>query len=96
MVGAQLGTTGADYAKDKTEAKTVRTYDLIDDAFKALEAGQVEAVINDFPVSKYAEQVEARTSQVVQTIQTGEDYGLAFAKGTDALREAVNEAARQR
>ena len=58
MVGAQLGTTGADYAKDKTKAKTVRTYDLIDDAFNALQAGQVEAVINDFPVSKYAERAQ--------------------------------------
>ena len=28
----------------------MRTYDLIDDAFNALEAGQVDAVINDFPV----------------------------------------------
>ena len=36
IVGAQLGTTGADYAKDKTDAEEVRTYDLIDDAFKAL------------------------------------------------------------
>ena len=28
----------------------------------------------------------------MQTIPTGEVYGLAFAKGTDALREAVNKA----
>ena len=84
IIGAQLGTTGADYAKDKTKAKTVRTYDLIDDAFKALQAGQVEAVINDFPVSKYAEQSKPDL-EVVQTITTGEEYGLAFAKkSTDA------------
>src|SRR5215213_9710373 len=37
-VGAQVGTTGADYAKDKVDAETVRTYDLVDDAFKALQA----------------------------------------------------------
>src|SRR5687767_1484402 len=65
-VGAQLGTTGADYAKDETDAETVRTYDLIDDAFKALQAGQVEAVINDFPVSKYAERSK-KDLVVVQT-----------------------------
>jgi ABC-type amino acid transport substrate-binding protein len=91
IVGAQLGTTGADYAKDKTDAKTVRTYDLIDDAFKALQAGQVEAVINDFPVSKYAEQSKPDL-QVVQTISTGEEYGLAFAKESTALRNAVRDA----
>jgi polar amino acid transport system substrate-binding protein len=91
VVGAQLGTTGAMYAKDKTDAKTVRTYDLIDDAFKALQAGQVEAVINDFPVSKYAEQSKPDL-EVVQTIATGEEYGLAFAKKSTALREAVRDA----
>lgn len=90
IVGAQLGTTGAAYAKDKTKAKTVRTYDLIDDAFKALETGQVEAVINDFPVSKYAEQSKPNL-QVVQRIATGEEYGLAFAKKSVALRKAVRE-----
>ena len=68
----------------------MRTYDLIDDAFKALEAGQIEAVINDFPVSKYAEQSKPEL-QVVQTIPTGENYGFAFAKDSDALRKAVNE-----
>ena len=91
VVGAQLGTTGADYAKDKTDAKTVRTYDLVDDAFQALDAGQVEAVINDFPVSKFAEQ-EKPELQVVQTIPTGEQYGLAFPKGSDKLRQAVDDA----
>ena len=89
IVGAQLGTTGADYAKDKTDAETVRTYDLIDDAFKALQAGQVEAVINDFPVSKYAEQSK-KDLVVVQTIETGEEYGFAFAKEDKALRDRVN------
>jgi ABC-type amino acid transport substrate-binding protein len=91
IVGAQLGTTGADYAKDKTDAETVRTYDLIDDAFKALETDQVEAVINDFPVSKYAEQSKPNL-QVVQTIPTGEEYGLAFAKKSTELRKAVKDA----
>lgn len=90
-VGAQLGTTGADYAKKKTDADTVRTYDLIDDAFKALQAGQVDAVINDFPVSKYAERSKKELT-VVQTIETGEEYGLAFAPKSQALRRRVNEA----
>jgi ABC-type amino acid transport substrate-binding protein len=90
-VGAQLGTTGAAYAKEKTKAESVRTYDLIDDAFKALQAGQVEAVINDFPVSKYAERSK-KDLVVVQTISTGEEYGLAFAKKSSPLRAAVRRA----
>jgi ABC-type amino acid transport substrate-binding protein len=90
VIGAQLGTTGADYAKNKTKAKTVRTYDLIDDAFNALEAGQIQAVINDCPVSKYAEKAH-KDLVVVQAIETNELYGMAFAKGSDDLRNAVNE-----
>jgi polar amino acid transport system substrate-binding protein len=90
VIGAQLGTTGADYAKNKTKAKSVRTYDLIDDAFNALEAGQIEAVINDCPVSKYAERAHKNLA-VVQAIQTNEEYGFAFRKGNDSLRTAVNE-----
>jgi polar amino acid transport system substrate-binding protein len=90
VVGAQLGTTGAAYAKDKTKAKSVRTYDLVDDAFNALEAGQVAAVINDCPVSKYAENAH-KDLVVVQAIQTNELYGFAFPKGSDSLRDAVNK-----
>jgi ABC-type amino acid transport substrate-binding protein len=48
-------------------------------------------VITDFPVSKYAER-EKPELQVVETIPTGEQYGLGFAKESDALREAVNDA----
>jgi len=91
VIGAQLGTTGADYAKDNTDAKTVRTYDLIDDAFNALEAGQVKAVINDCPVSKYAERAHKNLA-VVLAIPTNEQYGFAFPKGSDALRTAFNDA----
>ena len=90
-VGAQVGTTGADYAKDEINAETVRTYDLIDDAFKALQAGQVDAVVNDFPVSKYAERSK-QDLQVVQRIATGEEYGLGFNKEDTTLREEVNKA----
>ena len=84
VIGAQLGTTGAAYAKDKTNAKSVRTYDLIDDAFNALEAGQIQAVINDCPVSKYAERAH-KNLVVVQAIQTNEEYGFALPKGSDLV-----------
>jgi polar amino acid transport system substrate-binding protein len=91
VIGAQLGTTGAAYAKNKTKAKSVRTYDLIDDAFNALEADQVVAVINDCPVSKYAERAH-KDLAVVQAIQTNEEYGFAFPKGsklTDSFNKEI-------
>jgi polar amino acid transport system substrate-binding protein len=88
-IGAQRGTTGAAYARDKVDARTVRPYDLIDDAFKALQADQVEAVIYDFPVSKYQERSK-KDLVVVQTIEMEEEYGLAFAKDSQRLRSRVN------
>jgi polar amino acid transport system substrate-binding protein len=91
VIGAQIGTTGADYAKEEIDAETVRTYDLIDDAFKALQTGQIAGVINDCPVSKYAERSKPDL-RVVRAIKTGESYGFALAKESDELRQAVNGA----
>jgi ABC-type amino acid transport substrate-binding protein len=92
VLGAQLGTTGADYAKKKSVgAKSVRTYELVDDAFNALAAGQVVGVINDCPVSKYAEKAH-KDLEVVQSISTNELYGFAFASDSDELRTAFNDA----
>jgi ABC-type amino acid transport substrate-binding protein len=95
IVGAQVGTAGADFAKNRVDAKSVRNYDLIDDAFKALEAGQVDAVIHDFPRSKYEEQLTKKDLTVVQTIGTGKKYGLAFNKDSQSLRLKVNQALRE-
>ena len=90
-VGVQLGTSGAEYAKDKVKGATLRSFDLIDDAFQALESGQVDAVINDFAVSKVAEQSKPDLV-VVQRIPTNEVYAMAFPKKNEALRAKVNEA----
>jgi ABC-type amino acid transport substrate-binding protein len=90
-VGAQKGTTGADFAEDQTDASSVRTYGEIGDAFNALEAGQIEAVINDCPISKYAERAHPNLV-VIQVLTTGENYGFPFQKDATDLREAVNGA----
>ena len=90
-VGAQRGTTGADYAENQTDASSVRTYPSIDNAFNALEAGQIDAVINDFPVSAFATKAKPDLA-VVQSIPTGEKYGLAMKKGDSALEKQVNDA----
>jgi polar amino acid transport system substrate-binding protein len=89
-VGAQLGTTGAAEAR-KLNAESVRTYDLIDDAFNALQNDQVDAVINDFPVSKYAERSK-KDLQVVQRIATGEEYGIGINKDDTKLKEEIDKA----
>ena len=91
-IGVVLGGTGEKWVKANVASVDLRTYDLVDDAFKGLAAGQIDAVVNDFPSSKYAER-SYPALQVAATIHTGEFYGLAFKQGSP-LREQVDEALR--
>ncbi len=94
-VGVQIGTTGELKAKEfKQQGKItgeVRTYDTITDAFAALENGQIDAIINDLPVSLDKANQSNGTLEVVQNIPTGEQYGIAFPKDSE-LVEPVNKA----
>jgi ABC-type amino acid transport substrate-binding protein len=94
-VGVQLGTTGELKAKEfEQQGKItgeVRTFDTITEAFSALENGQIDAVINDYPVSAYFAKTGGGSLEVVQTIPTGEQYGIAFPTDSD-LVEPVNKA----
>src|ERR671912_781128 len=94
-VGVQLGTTGELKAKEfKQQGKItgeVRTFDTITEAFAALENGQIDAVVNDFPVSAYFAETSGGSLEVVQTIPTGEQYGIAFPQDSDLL-EPTNKA----
>jgi ABC-type amino acid transport substrate-binding protein len=94
-VGVQLGTTGELKAKElKKQGKIkgeIRTFDSTPEAFSALENGQIQAVINDFPVSAYRAETGGGSLEVVQTIPTDEQYGVVFPEGSD-LVEPVNKA----
>ena len=89
-IGVQEGTTGADYATNKTDAQ-VQSYPEIGNAFNALQAGQVDGVINDFAVSAFALKQYPQLD-VVQTIPTGEHYGFPMQPSNTALQQAVNGA----
>jgi ABC-type amino acid transport substrate-binding protein len=94
-VGAQLGTTGELKAKElKQQGKItgeIRTFDTITDAFSALENEQVDAVINDLPTSLDKANQSGGTLEIVQTIPTAEQYGIAFPNDSE-LVEPVNKA----
>ncbi len=90
-VGVQKATTGADYAEANANAGDLRAYPQIDNAFNALVAGQVDAVIFDLSGTEQA----AKTLEglkVVQSFNTGEYLAPAYAEDNDALREAANKA----
>lgn len=90
-VGVQKGTTGESYVKDKVDAGSVRSYGEVDDAFNALVAGQVDAVVFDLPGTQQAVK-DLEGLAVRQSIDTGEEFGIAFQEDNDALREAANKA----
>jgi polar amino acid transport system substrate-binding protein len=91
-VGVQSGTTGEGWAKENLEPKGVEVvpYDDILLAFSALQAGDVDGVINDLPISQDIVKDETRGIAVVEEIITDETYGFAFNKDDAALRDSIN------
>ena len=90
-VGVQLGTTGDIWATDNTGAEVVR-YDEITLAFQALAQGDVDAVINDLPVS--ADIIKANPEMDVEIIGgslTDEFYGIAVNKDRPEVLAAINK-----
>jgi ABC-type amino acid transport substrate-binding protein len=92
-VGVQLGGTGEAYAKDTLKSSKRKSYDIIGDAFNALASGQVDGVINDLPSSQYAQRKYPALT-VVETIKTGQQYGIAYNKDDAELGVKVNAALR--
>ena len=89
-IAVQEGTTGQDYAEKQTDAQ-VQAFAEIGTAFNAVQAGQVDGVINDFAVSAYALKKYPQLD-VVQEIPTGEHYGFPMQQTNTALVDAVNGA----
>jgi ABC-type amino acid transport substrate-binding protein len=89
-VGAQKGTTGAEFVEEKAEAGELRTYPQGPDAVNAVKAGVVEAVVMDIPVAENA--AKSTTGiEVSSPIPTEEEYGFAVGKNDEALLEELNE-----
>ena len=88
-VGVQKGTTGKDYATENAKGATIVDFPSDAEMFSAIKAGQVDALLQDLPVNLAHQQ--AGGFSVVETYDTGEQYGFAAKLGNDALVDAVNE-----
>ena len=91
-LGAQSGTTGEKYAKANSDkyGYTVISFDKISDEEQALQAGNIDAAIHDQPaLVEYAKQ-QSGSVKIVQSFNTGEQYGFGAAKGNTALIKAAN------
>lgn len=88
-IAAQIGTTGAQQAKKITGAN-VRTFDSAPLALQELANGNVDAVINDAPVTLYAiNSGNIKGVRVVGQLLTEEYYGIAAPKNSKYL-SAIN------
>jgi polar amino acid transport system substrate-binding protein len=93
-IGVQSSTTGEKWATEnlKPAGATIVPFSKTSEAFAALQAGNVAAVVNDLPVT--AEIVKDKTKKlaIVKQIPTGEQYGFAVAKNNAELATAINAA----
>ena len=93
-VGVQSGTTGESWANEnlKPAGATLVPFKDAVQAFSALQAGNVDAVVNDLPVT--AEMVKDATKglAMITRIPTGEQYGFAISKDNPELKSAINAA----
>ena len=93
VVGVQNGTTGKAYAEENVpEGVQIRSFRQGPDGYTALEAGQVDAVINDEPTALAEIEARGDTMELVETIDTGESYGIAVDPNNEALLDAINQA----
>jgi polar amino acid transport system substrate-binding protein len=93
VVGVQRGTTGKDWAEENLgpQGAELKSFSNAPDAFRDLEAGNVQAVVNDEPSS--AEIImDLPGLEIVEVIDTGEKYGFAFSPENPELRDAANTA----
>lgn len=89
-IGAQSNTTGLDQAKTMG-GSDVKTYDDVNMAFQDLANNQIDAVINDEPVSRRLAAVKPGF-KVVGEVFTKEQYGIVVKKGDAALLAEINKA----
>jgi len=93
VIGVQSGTTGEAWAKENIKgAKQIVPFDDTLAAFSALNAGKVDAVVNDLPVSAYLVKSSYTGDELIAEIPTGEQYGIGISSSNTALKSAIDKA----
>ncbi|MDA4892117.1 MULTISPECIES: basic amino acid ABC transporter substrate-binding protein [Microbacterium] len=94
-VGVQQGTTGESYATENAPGAQLVQYPSDGELWPAIQAGQIDAILQDQPVNLEHEKAD-KSYKIVETYNTDEQYGFAFAKGEkEALLTAVNGALKE-
>ncbi|MGH2699452.1 MAG: ABC transporter substrate-binding protein [Actinomycetota bacterium] len=90
-VGVQRATTGAFYAEENLTGADLVSFEKAPQMYQQLQAGQLDAVFNDLPVT--VDSIEDKPSlEVVEQVETGEEYAIAVSKDNPGLRDAIDGA----
>ena len=93
-LGAQSGTTGADWVKENlTDSGTIlKEYNAASEMMAALATGDIVGAFFDEPAAAEYVATTYTNAHIIESIPTGEQYGMAISKDNPGLLEAVNNA----
>jgi polar amino acid transport system substrate-binding protein len=90
-IGVQTGTTGEIYAQENAPADaTLKSFDEPAAMFLALQSGDIDGILQDFPVNLDRANQDPANFVVTEKFATGEQYGFATSKDRTALIDAIN------
>jgi len=92
-VGAQSGTTGADWVRENLGPNTtLKEFNVASELMASLAAGDIQGAFFDEPAAAQYVATSYTNAHVVEIIPTGEQYGIAVAKDNPGLLQAINDA----
>ena len=93
VVGAQSGTTGADWVRENLgSSTTLKEFNQASEVMAALVAGDIEAAFYDEPAAAQWVSTLYTNTHIIESIPTGEQYGFAVSKDNPELLAAIDDA----
>ncbi|MBI1750080.1 MAG: amino acid ABC transporter substrate-binding protein [Acidobacteria bacterium] len=94
-IGVRSSTTAEEALRAYLTGGEIRTYDYNDDAYRELSEGITDAVVDDVPIGQYFTGQLPELKLVGNLRGSSSQYAILFAKGSEALRSAVDRALAQ-
>lgn len=89
-IAVQTGTTGEEYAKKNAPEAKLQSFDEASAMFLALESGQVDGILQDFPINAYRAVKQGTSTVSIKFDEQSEQYGFAVQKGDANLLKVLN------
>lgn len=93
VLGVQRDSTGAAYAEENQDkyGYELKTYNDLGKLREAVLYDKIDAAINDVPLWTSKVTDDTRNLEIIETYDTGEEYGYAVAKDNSDLLATVNQ-----